>query len=162
MKVLRFGDIISKIPLQSIFKQQVLLENPKHKSENKWTLNRKRFNIKTRLYFESANLEFCFGATYLFSNKQVSKTSKMHPDWYWMIPFTIIDNVNRIFFGIFGTLLGPSQPYFADVQGVGLDTINWIYPIGKSKVIAKTILVNVFLCRSLLFSIWSNNLFLHF
>ncbi len=50
---------------------------------------------------------------------------------HWIIPFTIVDSFNRVFYGMFGTLLGPSQPYLAKAVGVDIDTITWIYPFGK-------------------------------
>ena len=52
-------------------------------------------------------------------------------DWQWVIPFAVVDNLNRIFYGMYGTLLGPSQPYLAKNVSVGIDTINWIQPFGK-------------------------------
>jgi hypothetical protein len=55
---------------------------------------------------------------------------KMHPDWYWVLPFTIIDSLNRVFYGMYGTLIGPSQPYFAQAVNVDIDTVNWMSPIG--------------------------------
>jgi hypothetical protein len=54
----------------------------------------------------------------------------MHPDWYWVLPFTIIDSLNRVFYGMYGTLIGPSQPYFAQAVNVDIDTVNWMSPIG--------------------------------
>ena len=53
-------------------------------------------------------------------------------DWQWVIPFAVVDNLNRIFYGMYGTLLGPSQPYLAKNVSVGIDTINWIQPFGKT------------------------------
>jgi hypothetical protein len=49
----------------------------------------------------------------------------------WIIPFTIIDSLNRIFYGMYTTLLGPSQPYLARMTSVDIDTISWIQPFGK-------------------------------
>ena len=56
-------------------------------------------------------------------------------DWQWVIPFAVVDNLNRIFYGMYGTLLGPSQPYLAKKVSVGIDTINWIQPFGKKFLI---------------------------
>lgn len=49
----------------------------------------------------------------------------------WIVPFTIIDSLNRIFYGMYATLLGPSQPYLARMTGVDIDTVSWILPFCK-------------------------------
>ena len=52
-------------------------------------------------------------------------------DLKWIIPFTIVDSLNRVFYGMYNTLLGPSQPYLAKAVNVDIDTISWIQPFGK-------------------------------
>ena len=52
-------------------------------------------------------------------------------DLTWMIAFTLVDSFNRIFYGMYSTLLGPSQPYLARKVNVDIDTITWIQPFGK-------------------------------
>lgn len=64
----------------------------------------------------------------------------MHPDWKWMLPFTMVDMVNRVVYGIFGTLLGPSQPYFAHTIGIDIDTINWIWPLSNVSTVLGSVL----------------------
>ena len=49
----------------------------------------------------------------------------------WVIPFTIIDSINRIFYGMYATLIGPSNPYLARKLSVGIDDINLKEPFGK-------------------------------
>ena len=58
-----------------------------------------------------------------------------HSVWHWIIPFTIVDSFNRMFYGMYGTLMGPSQPYLAKNVAVEIDTINWIQPFGKAEII---------------------------
>ena len=57
----------------------------------------------------------------------------MTPDkeFNWIVAFTFIDSLNRIFYGMYSTFLGPSQPYLARKVGVDIDTIAWIQPFGK-------------------------------
>ena len=50
----------------------------------------------------------------------------------WVIPFTIIDSINRIFYGMYSTLIGPSNPYLARKLSVGIDDINLKEPFGKN------------------------------
>ena len=51
----------------------------------------------------------------------------------WIIPFTIVDSLNRMFYGMYPTLLGPSLPFLANAVNVDIETINWLQPFGKSK-----------------------------
>ena len=57
----------------------------------------------------------------------------MTPDkeFNWIVAFTFIDSLNRVFYGMYATLLGPSQPYLAAKVNVDIDTITWIQPFGK-------------------------------
>ena len=57
----------------------------------------------------------------------------MTPDkeFNWISTFTFIDSLNRVFYGMYATLLGPSQPYLAGKVNVDIDTITWIQPFGK-------------------------------
>ena len=57
----------------------------------------------------------------------------MTPDkeFNWIVAFTFVDSLNRIFYGMYSTFLGPSQPYLARKVGVDIDTIAWIQPFGK-------------------------------
>jgi len=56
---------------------------------------------------------------------------KMDIRWKWMLPYLIIDFPNRIFYGIFGSLIGPSQPYLAFATNVDLAKINLLWTLGK-------------------------------
>ena len=56
----------------------------------------------------------------------------MDPRWKWMLPYLLIDFPNRIFYGIFGSLIGPSQPYLAYATNVDLATINLLWTLGKN------------------------------
>lgn len=49
----------------------------------------------------------------------------------WIIPFTIVDSLNRMFYGMYPTLLGPSLPFLANAVNVDIETINWLQPFGK-------------------------------
>ena len=51
----------------------------------------------------------------------------------WIIPFTIVDSLNRMFYGMYPTLLGPSLPFLANAVNVDIETINWLQPFGKLK-----------------------------
>lgn len=51
--------------------------------------------------------------------------------WKWVTAFTLVDSLNRIFYGMYVTLLGPSQPYLAHRVNVDLDTIAWIQPFAN-------------------------------
>ena len=67
--------------------------------------------------------------------------------WRWMIPYLIIDFPNRIFYGIFGSLIGPSQPYLAFATNVDLATINLLWTLGKhfrNWTVAETSFLKVF------------------
>lgn len=55
----------------------------------------------------------------------------MDTRWKWMLPYLLIDFPNRIFYGIFGSLIGPSQPYLAFATNVDLATINLLWTLGK-------------------------------
>lgn len=61
----------------------------------------------------------------------MSLTKNMDPRWKWMLPFLIVDFPNRIFYGIFGSLIGPSQPYLAYATNVDLTTINLLWTLGS-------------------------------
>ena len=60
----------------------------------------------------------------------------MTPDkeFNWIVAFTFVDSLNRIFYGMYSTFLGPSQPYLARKVGVDIDTIAWIQPFGKELI----------------------------
>ena len=47
----------------------------------------------------------------------------MTPDkeFNWIVAFTFVDSLNRIFYGMYSTFLGPSQPYLARKVGVDID-----------------------------------------
>ena len=49
----------------------------------------------------------------------------------WIIPFTLVDSLNRMFYGMYPTLLGPSLPFLANAVNVDIETINWLQPFGK-------------------------------
>ena len=51
--------------------------------------------------------------------------------WGWILSFSAVDFANRVVFGAFGTLLGPSQPYLAENVDVGIDTITLLSTFGK-------------------------------
>ena len=63
----------------------------------------------------------------------LSNNNKMKKSW--IIPFTIVDSFNRMFYGMFGTLYGPSLPFLANAVNVDIETINWLKPFGKFAII---------------------------
>jgi len=51
--------------------------------------------------------------------------------WKWMFAYLMIDFPNRIFYGIFGSLMGPAQPYLAYASGTDLAMINLLWTFGN-------------------------------
>jgi len=48
-----------------------------------------------------------------------------------MFAYLMIDFPNRIFYGIFGSLMGPAQPYLAYASGTDLAMINLLWTFGN-------------------------------
>ena len=54
-----------------------------------------------------------------------------HQKWFWILAFSLVDFTNRVFFGVYNTLLGPAQPYIAKNTGVAIDTVTLIWTFCK-------------------------------
>ena len=79
----------------------------------------------TTVYYP-ANAPYWRGSQ-LILHERKTKMSKSN----WIIPFTIVDSLNRMFYGMYPTLLGPSLPFLANAVNVDIETINWLQPFGK-------------------------------